>query len=520
VISLKNSSIPASGKAWHDFSRSHIYFQEDKMIKDFLLQRIQTLKPAFDKAPDPITLFRKLSGQQWRFFLIGFFAWAWDAFDFYTVPLTYASLANTFLKSTADISWGVTLALMFRPLGAAIFGVTADRIGRKWPLIINCALLVILEGATGFCETFEQFLAVRALFGVTMGGIYGNAATTALEDCPKEAQGLMSGIFQSAYPFGFLLATLFWKAFDGHTSYAWRPLFWFGAGFPVILIICRWLMPETEKYSQRKAVQSGNHLRDIVQDAKLALVKNWALMIYLVVFMVAFSYMVSFLLLKKKVYIDADILQSHGTQDLYPTMLKVQYHYHIKEATNINVVSCLGGMLGGICAGYASQIYGRRFCIILLCLLGSALLYPYTSIRGNGLYASGFFEWFCVQGMFGIIPIHLIELSPPVYSTLIVGASYNLGVLGASASNTIQTNAALHYPLGDNAYDYGIVICIFTAVVFTLVIILTFLGPENRRPDTMSDGNEGEDEEAEHDSLDEDKSYDPWKLGTVHKGNY
>ena len=183
-------------------------------------------------------------------------------------------------------------------------------------------------------------------------------------------------------------------------------------------------------------------------------------------------------------------------------------------------MACLGGLLGGICAGYASQIFGRRFCIIILCLLGSALLYPYTSVRGNILYASGFFEWFCVQGAFGIIPIHLIELSPPAYNTLIVGASYNLGVLAASASNTIQTNAALHYPLGDNVYNYGKVICIFTAVVFAFVIILTFLGPEYRRPDAPLDGNEVEDEEIEPVDSRGDTSYNPWKLGTARKGNY
>jgi SHS family lactate transporter-like MFS transporter len=264
------------------------------MLLSFLSSRVYSLKPTYDKAPNPIALFRTLSGQQWRFFLIGFFAWAWDAFDFYTVALTYSSLGKTFHKTTAQISWGMTLVLMLRPVGAAIFGVTADRIGRKWPFIINCALLIVVEMATGFCQTYKQFLAVRALFGITMGGIYGNAATTALEDCPKEAQGLMSGIFQSGYPFGFLMATVFWKAFNGHTPYAWRPLFWFGAGFPVILIICRWLMPETEKYSQRKAARpNGNHLRDIIPEAKDALMKHWLLMIYLVLLMTAFQSMVS-----------------------------------------------------------------------------------------------------------------------------------------------------------------------------------------------------------------------------------
>jgi SHS family lactate transporter-like MFS transporter len=204
-------------------------------------------------------------------------------------------------------------------------------------------------------------------------------------------------------------------------------------------------------------------------------------------------------------------------------MLANQYHYAAKEVTLINVTACLGAIVGGTVAGYASQIFGRRFCIIALCIVGAALLYPYALVGGNGLYAAGFFEWFCVQGAFGVIPIHLVELSPPAYNTLIVGASYNVGVLIAAATNTIQANAATHFPLGehlgDHAYNYGIVICIFTAIVFVLVILMTFLGPENRRPNTPSDDGDMEDEEVEYPEAKID-SYNPWKSGAAQEGRY
>jgi len=268
--------------------------------RSFISERIHSLKPTYDPATNPLRLLRLLSKNQWGFFFVGFLAWTWDAFDFYTVALTYTSLGNTFHKDLIQIALAVTLVLMFRPLGAALFGLAADRVGRKWPFIINNILLIIFELATGFCRTYEQFLAVRALFGIAMGGIYGNATTTALEDCPEEARGLLSGIFQSGYPFGFLLATIFWEAFNGRTPYEWRPLFWFGAGFPVLLIISRLFMPETDKYNNRRAARpEGNSVEGILVEAREGLKKHWLLLIYLVLLMSGFGFMVYLPILNK-----------------------------------------------------------------------------------------------------------------------------------------------------------------------------------------------------------------------------
>ncbi|PNY23302.1 Carboxylic acid transporter protein, partial [Tolypocladium capitatum] len=162
----------------------------------YVATRIPTLRPPMLPVPNPVTLLRMLNRQQWAFFSLAFFAWAWDAFDFFTVSLTVTGLSETFGKTKTDITWGITLVLMFRSVGSILFGIAADRYGRKWPFIVNNLLFVALELGTGFCNTYSQFLACRALFGIAMGGLYGNAAATALEDCPEEARGLMSGILQ------------------------------------------------------------------------------------------------------------------------------------------------------------------------------------------------------------------------------------------------------------------------------------------------------------------------------------
>lgn len=147
-------------------------------IGRYIATRIPTLAPTFDRQPNPFRTLRMLNTQQWMFFLVAFFAWSWDAFDFFTVSLTVEDLAETFGKTKADITWGITLVLMLRSVGAIIFGLAADRYGRKWPFIVNNVLFIILELGTGFCSDYKSFLAVRALFGIAMGGLYGNAAAT------------------------------------------------------------------------------------------------------------------------------------------------------------------------------------------------------------------------------------------------------------------------------------------------------------------------------------------------------
>ncbi|CAN9344351.1 unnamed protein product [Alternaria alternata] len=434
----------------------------------YIATRIPTLKPAHDKVANPIALLRLLNLQQWLFFLVAFFAWTWDAFDFFTVSLTVTDLAETFGKTKADITWGITLVLMLRSVGSIIFGLAADRYGRKWPFIVNNVLFIILELGTGFCSTYNEFLGVRALFGIAMGGLYGNAAATALEDCPEQARGIISGMLQQGYAFGYLLATVFARAFVDTVGHEWRPLFWFGAGPPVLIIIFRLCLPETQAYLERKRIreEQPNAAKVFAQEGKVALKRHWLLLVYLVLLMAGFNFM------------------SHGSQDLYPTMLSNQYNFSANRVTVTQVVANLGAMTGGTVIGYSSSIFGRRISIIVMCVIGGALLYPYTFTSSNAVIAAAFFQQFCVQGAWGVIPIHLMELSPGSFRTFVVGTSYQLGNLASSASSTIEATIGERFPLPPKGhtsrYKYGLVICIFMGCVYAYVILLTALGPEYR----------------------------------------
>jgi len=196
---------------------------------------------------------------------------------------------------------------------------------------------------------------------------------------------------------------------------------------------------------------------------------------------------------------------SHGSQDLYPTMLQNQYNFNANEVTVTQVVANLGAMTGGTVIGYCSQIFGRRFSIIFISIIGGALLYPYCFVTTTAISAPAFFEQFCVQGAWGVIPIHLMELSPGSFRTFVVGTSYQLGNLVSSASSTIEATIGERFPLPPKGktlrYKYGLVICIFMGCVYAYTILLTFLGPENLRRQFGVEADEDMEIAAGHDTL-------------------
>jgi MFS transporter, SHS family, lactate transporter len=138
----------------------------------------------------------------------GFLGWTLDAFDFFLVVFSLTAIAKEFHRSDAQIALSITLTLMFRPLGAFIFGLMADRYGRRLPLMIDLVFYSVVEVLTGFAHSFTTFLVLRALFGIGMGGEWGVGASLAVEKVPPRLRGFLSGLLQEGYAFGYLLAAI------------------------------------------------------------------------------------------------------------------------------------------------------------------------------------------------------------------------------------------------------------------------------------------------------------------------
>lgn len=237
-------------------------------ILKYLKTRFTSLVPPLVLPENPITLLRMLNRRQAAFFLVALLAWTFDAFDFFTVTLNIIDISVTYNKLPSDITWGVTVTLMLRSVGAIIFGIAGDRFGRKWPFIVNIIFYSAVEISTGFCATYAQFIGVRALFGIAMGGIYGNCAATALEDAPIPVRGLLSGLLQQGYALGYLLAAALNLAITHNQRYGWRALFWFGGCCPLLIALWRVFLPETQTFLMVKearetaaASKSGENLK-------------------------------------------------------------------------------------------------------------------------------------------------------------------------------------------------------------------------------------------------------------------
>lgn len=417
-----------------------------------------------------------LTWVQWGHFWSGWLAWTCDAIDFFSVSLSVAHLQTQFDRSTHDITTAITLTLLFRSVGAVVFGIISDRFGRKWPLIINLLMIAVLELGSGFVETFHAFLAVRSLFGIAMGGIWGLAASTALENLPVEVRGLASGILQQGYAVGYLLAAVINLTLVPETSASWRSLFWTASGISAFAAFVRFLLPESEIFLRAQAAERARggsttkKTKIFLHETGQMLKTHWLLCIYAILLMTGFNFL------------------SHGSQDLYPTYLTQAKLFTDHNATVATIIGNCGAIAGGAIAGWLSQYIGRRLTIIIFVLLIGAFIPLWILPSSFGALAAGAFcIQFGVQGAWGVIPIQLAEISPPAFRATFPGVAYQIGNMVSSASAQIEATGAanLHTTVIDKngqpkvVSDYATVQGILIGVVAAFVLIITIIGPEN-----------------------------------------
>ncbi|KAI0249023.1 MFS general substrate transporter [Lactifluus subvellereus] len=423
-----------------------------------------------------LEVLRSITWVQWAQFLSGWLAWTCDATDFFSVSLSVTRLQKQFGKDKAStITQAITLTLLFRSVGAVIFGILSDRFGRKWPLVFNLLFCSVLELGSGFVNNFKQFLALRSLFGIAMGGVWGLASSTALENLPVEVRGLASGVLQQGYAFGYLLAAVLNLRLVPETSTTWRSLFWAAAGISAFAAFVRALVPESEIFIRAKALErekgtdTGKKTRVFVRQAGAMLKKHWGLCIYAVLLMTGFNFL------------------SHGSQDLYPTYLQTTKGFDSYHSTVATIIGNCGAIVGGAIAGTISQFVGRRLTIIVFVLFAGAFIPLWILPHSfGGLSAGAFWLQFGVQGAWGVIPIQLAEMSPPGFRATFPGVTYQLGNMVSAASAQIEATGGDHLKTtiiknGKRTIvpDYARVQGIFIGTVAVYIIFLTIIGPEN-----------------------------------------
>jgi SHS family lactate transporter-like MFS transporter len=403
-----------------------------------------------------LRLFKSLDRSQRHTFAACFLGWALDALDFFLLAFVLVPVAHEFGRSISQVAFAITLTLMMRPVGAVIFGLLGDKFGRRIPLMADIIFYSVVELLTAFAPNFTVFLLLRALFGIGMGGEWGLGASLAMESLPAQTRGLFSGILQQGYAFGYLLAAVvYWIIFP---FFGWRGLFVAGALPALLVIYIRAHVPESPVWERERGQ------REKTRFDLLAFVKqHGVLFLYTVLLMTAFNYM------------------SHGTQDLYPTFLEKQRGFGVSLKSVITIVYAIGAICGGTVIGYLSQEWGRRRSIIIAAVCGMVLIplwifAPTTAL----LVLGGFLMQFMVQGAWGVVPVHLNELSPAEFRGTFPGLAYQLGNFAAAYAAQQQAYLAEHFRMANGEPNYAFTMALVEAIVFLVVIILAMIGREER----------------------------------------
>ncbi|QRM22911.1 MFS transporter [Burkholderia pseudomallei] len=380
--------------------------------------------------------------------IAAYLGWTLDAFDFFLMVFVLKDIAAEFNTKIPAVAFAITLTLAARPIGALIFGRLADHFGRRPTLMINIACYSLLELASGFAPSLAALLVLRTLFGVAMGGEWGVGSALTMETVPPRARGAVSGLLQAGYPSGYLLASVVFGLLYPYIG--WRGMFMIGVLPALLVLYVRAKVPESPAWKQmEKRARPG-----LVATLK----QNWKLSIYAVVLMTAFNFF------------------SHGTQDLYPTFLREQHHFDPHTVSWITIVLNIGAIVGGLTFGWLSERIGRRRAIFIAAMIALPVLPLWAFSTGAlALAAGAFLMQISVQGAWGVIPVHLNEISPDEIRATFPGFVYQLGNLLASGNATLQAQFAV-----DHGKNYGMALATVAGIVAVVICVLIVFSRERR----------------------------------------
>ena len=375
--------------------------------------------------------------------------WTLDAMDYFLLVFVLKDVAAEFGASLTVVTLATMLTLACRPIGAFLFGRLADRFGRRPILMINIAVYSLLSFSTAFVPNLTIFLIVRALFGVGMGGVWGIGSSLSMETIRPDSRGIVSGLLQSGYSTGYLLASVVFGVIYVHVG--WRGIFMVGI-IPALLLIpyVYATVPESPVFD--KAIAHKNSTIAVLRE-------HWKLALYAIILMACFNFF------------------SHGTQDFYPTFLQKQHHLAPGQVGKIAIYYNIAAVLGCLLFGTLSQRFGRRRMMITSALLAIPTIYLWAFSPTIGMLTLGaMLINFFVQGCWSVIPAHLNELSPKGARGTFPGTVYQFGNLLASSNLTIQALIAAQY-------GYGLALASVALFAAIAILLMLFIGPEAHNVD-------------------------------------
>lgn len=378
-----------------------------------------------------------------------------DAFDYFLVVLVYADIATTFHHTKTDVAFLTTATLAMRPVGALLFGLWADRVGRRVPLMVDVSFYSVIGFLCAFAPNFTVLVILRLLYGIGMGGEWGLGAALSMEKVPAERRGVFSGLLQEGYAFGYLLASVAALVVMNWLGLSWRWLFGLSIIPALISLIIRYRVKESEVWeaAQDRMRLTKTRIRDVLGNP--AIVHRF---VYLVLLMTAFNWM------------------SHGTQDVYPTFLTATTDHGAGlsslTARWIVVIYNIGAIIGGLAFGTLSQRFSRRYTIVFCAALGLPIVPLFAYSRTAAMLCLGsFLMQVFVQGAWGVIPAHLTEMSPDAIRGVYPGVTYQLGNLLAAFNLPIQERLA-------ESHGYPFALAATIVPVLLVVAVLTAIGKD------------------------------------------
>lgn len=397
----------------------------------------------------------RLTGDQRNAFMASFLGWTMDAFDYFLVVLVYADIATTFHHTKTDVAFLTTATLAMRPVGALLFGLWADRVGRRVPLMVDVSFYSVIGFLCAFAPNFTVLVILRLLYGIGMGGEWGLGAALSMEKVPAERRGVFSGLLQEGYAFGYLLASVAALVVMNWLGLSWRWLFGLSIIPALISLIIRYRVKESEVWeaAQDRMRLTKTRIRDVLGNP--AIVRRF---VYLVLLMTAFNWM------------------SHGTQDVYPTFLTATTDHGAGlsslTARWIVVIYNIGAIIGGLAFGTLSQRFSRRYTIVFCAALGLPIVPLFAYSRTAAMLCLGsFLMQVFVPGAWGVIPAHLTEMSPDAIRGVYPGVTYQLGNLLAAFNLPIQERLA-------ESHGYPFALAATIVPVLLVVAVLTAIGKD------------------------------------------